>query len=99
MYALNLPHSPENKGIWERADPVEGGAGETEMTLETSYRRHPGVSDSIELSNDNGVTRQAPEISKRFLANRSGENGKPCMTLQCKRSLVKRRRCGGWKPV
>ena len=63
MYALNLPHSPENKEIWESVDPVEEGAGEMEIALWTSYRRHPGVSDSIELDNDDGVTRRASEIS------------------------------------
>ncbi len=52
MYALNLPLSPENNQFWESADPVVVGAGDTEIALYTRGFRHPGVSDSIELDND-----------------------------------------------
>ena len=48
MYALNLPHSPENYLFWESADPVTIGVGNTVGGLMTSALRHPGVSDSIE---------------------------------------------------
>ena len=61
MNALNLPLSPENKEFWECADPLVIGAGETGGALETSADRHPGVSDSIEPDNDDGVTRRASE--------------------------------------
>ncbi len=57
MYALNLTHSPENSEFWECADPLIIGAGKTECALMTSTDRHPGVADSIELDNDDGVTR------------------------------------------
>ena len=58
MYALNLIHSPEKGEFWECADPVQRGAGNTGNALETSVFQHPGVSDSIELDNDDGVTRE-----------------------------------------
>ena len=61
MYVLNLTLSPENSPFWERAYPLITGAGETEGAIETSTDRHPGVSDSIELDNDSGVTRRASE--------------------------------------
>jgi hypothetical protein len=40
------------------------GAGDTGIALKTSVFRHPGVSDSIELGNDDEVTRQASELPK-----------------------------------
>jgi hypothetical protein len=61
VYALNLTHSPENPTFWECADPLIIGAGKTEGALETSANRHPGVADSIELDNGDGVTRRASE--------------------------------------
>ena len=59
--ALNLTLSPENHVFWDCADPLIMGAGETEGALETSADRHPGVADSIEHDNDDGVTRRASE--------------------------------------
>ena len=67
MYALNLTHSPENPEFWECADPLIIGAGETEGALKTSANRHPGVSDSIEHDNDDGVTRRASEKHPKVL--------------------------------
>ena len=64
MYALNLHHSPEKGEFWECADPLQRGAGNKENALLTSVFRHPGVSDSIELDNDDGVTRRASESPK-----------------------------------
>ena len=64
MYALNLTLSPENNEFWERADPLPVGAGETEIALQTSGFRHPGISDSIELDNEDEVTRRASESPK-----------------------------------
>ncbi len=64
MYALNLIHSPEKGEFWECADPVQRGAGNTGNALETSVFQHPGVSDSIELDNDDGVTRRVPPREK-----------------------------------
>ena len=61
MNALNLTHSPENTVFWDCADPLIIGAGKTEGALETSADRHPGVADSIELDNGDGVTRRASE--------------------------------------
>ena len=58
MYALNLIHSPEKGEFWECADPVQRGAGNMESALLTSVFLHPGVSDSIELDNDDGVNRR-----------------------------------------
>ena len=43
------------------------GAGKTEGALETSTGRHPGVSDSIEHDNDDGVTRRASENHTKVL--------------------------------
>jgi hypothetical protein len=67
VYALNLTHSPENSEFWESADPLIIGAGKTEGALTTSTDRHPGVADSIEPDNDDGVTRRASERTQRFL--------------------------------
>ena len=67
MYALNLTHSPENSVFWDCADPLIIGAGKTEGALETSADRHPGVADSIEPDNDDGVTRLASESAQKFL--------------------------------
>jgi len=64
VYALNLPLSPENNQFWESADPVVVGAGDTEIALYTSGFRHPGVSDSIELDNDDEVATRASETPK-----------------------------------
>ena len=75
MYALNLTHSPENLEFWECADPLIIGAGKTEGALRTSADRHPGVADSIEFDNDDGVTRRASEITQRFLVKHSGSMG------------------------
>ena len=61
MCALNLTHSPEKKEFWECADLVDVSAGETGKAAKTSDTQPPGVSDSIELDNDNEVTRQASE--------------------------------------
>ena len=58
MNALNLPHSPEKMEFWECADLFDVSASETGMAIQTSDIRPPGVSDSIELDNDNGVTRR-----------------------------------------
>ena len=56
MEALNLPLSPEKGIFWECADLVRVSAGETGMAIQTSNTRPPGVSDSIELDNDDEVT-------------------------------------------
>lgn len=64
MNALNLTLSPEKMEFWECADPFDVGAGKTGRALETSDIRPPGVSDGIELDNDNEVTRQALEVPK-----------------------------------
>ncbi len=64
MNALNLPLSPEKMEFWECADLVDVSAGETGKAIQTSDIRPPGVSDSIELDNDNGVTRRASEGPK-----------------------------------
>ncbi len=64
MYVLNLPLSPEKTSFWECADLVDVSAGETGKAIQTSDTRPPGVSDSIELDNDNGVTRRASEYPK-----------------------------------
>ncbi len=61
MYALNLPLSPEKMDFWECADLVDVSASETGIAIQTSDIRPPGVSDSIELDNDNEVTRRASE--------------------------------------
>ena len=77
MYALNLPHSPEKMEYWECADLVDVSAGETGKALQTSNTRPPGVSDSIELENDDGVTRRASEGPKgpwRNIAGRGNSN-------------------------
>jgi hypothetical protein len=39
--ALNLTHSPENKGFWERADPLQMGAGHAVSAIETSAKPTP----------------------------------------------------------
>ena len=70
MNALNLPLSPEKTEFWECADLFDVSAGETDMAIRTSDIRPPGVSDSIELDNDNGVTRRASEKHPKVL----GEN-------------------------
>ena len=70
MYALNLPLSPEKMEFWECADLFDVSASETGMAILTSDIRPLGVSDSIELDNDNGVTRRASEKHPRVL----GEN-------------------------
>ena len=75
MYALNLTHSPENSTFWECADPLIIGAGKTEGALMTSADRHPGVSDSIELDNDDGVTRRASENHPKVLGETSQVEG------------------------
>jgi hypothetical protein len=67
VYALNLTHSPENCEFWESADPLIIGVGKTGGALRTSADRHPGVADSIEHDNDDGVTRRASESTQRFL--------------------------------
>ena len=64
MCALNLPHSPEKMQFWESADLVDVSAGETGIAVQTSDTRPPGVSDSIELDNDDEVTRRASERPK-----------------------------------
>ena len=75
MYALNLTHSPENLEFWECADPLIIGAGKTEGALETSADGHPGVADSIELDNDDGVTRRASENLPKVLGEASRIDG------------------------
>ncbi len=67
MRALNLTLSPENSVFWDCADPLIIGAGKTEGALETSADRHPGVADSIEHDNDDGVTRRASENHPKVL--------------------------------
>ena len=71
MYALNLTLSPENCEFWESADPLIIGAGKTEGAYMTSANRHPGVADSIELDNDDGVTRRASENLPKVLGEAS----------------------------
>ena len=75
MYALNLTHSPENPKFWECADPLIIGAGKTEGAFMTSADRHPGVADSIELDNDDGVTRRASENRPKVLGETSRIDG------------------------
>jgi hypothetical protein len=75
VYALNLTHSPENTNFWECADPLIIGAGKTGGALETSADRHPGVADSIELDNDDGVTRRASENHPKVLGETSQVEG------------------------
>jgi len=75
VYALNLTHSPENCEFWDCAEPLIIGAGKTEGALRTSANRHPGVADSIELDNDDGVARRASEIAQRFLVKHPGSMG------------------------
>ena len=75
MCALNLTLSPENTVFWECADPLIIGAGKTEGALEMSADRHPGVADSIELDNDDGVTRQASENRPKVLGETSRIDG------------------------
>ena len=75
MYALNLTHSPENLEFWECADPLIIGAGETEGAYMTSTNRHPGVADSIELDNGDGVTRRASENDPEVLGEASRIEG------------------------
>jgi hypothetical protein len=75
VYALNLTHSPENCEFWESADPLIIGAGNTEGALQTSADRHPGVADSIELDNDDGVTRRASENHPKVLGETSRIDG------------------------
>ena len=75
MYALNLTHSPENCVFWDCADPLIIGAGETEGALRTSADRHPGVADSIELDNDDGVTRRVSEKPPKVLGEASRVKG------------------------
>jgi hypothetical protein len=70
--ALNLPLSPEKTEFWECADLVDVSAGETGIALQTSDIRPPGVSDSIELDNDNEVTRQSIGRTQRFLVKHCG---------------------------
>ncbi len=71
----NLTHSPENCVFWECADPLIIGAGKTEGALETSADRHPGGADSIELDNDDGVTRRASENRPKVLGETSRIDG------------------------
>ena len=75
MDALNLTLSPENSVFWESADPLIIGAGETEGALKTSTDRHPGVADSIELGDDDGVTRRASENHPKVLGEASQVEG------------------------
>ena len=75
MYALNLTISPENSTFWECADPLIIGAGKTEGTFMTSASRHPGVADSIEFDNDDGVTRRASENHPKVLGETSWIGG------------------------
>ncbi len=75
MYALNLTHSPENSTFWECADPLIVGAGKTEGAIMTSADRHPGVADSIELDNDDEVTRRASENLPKVLGETSRIDG------------------------
>jgi hypothetical protein len=72
--ALNLPLSPEKAIILEGADPISLGAGNTDGALAARIVRPPGVSDSIELDNGVGVTRQVSE-NPRFLAKHPGSGG------------------------
>jgi hypothetical protein len=73
--ALNLTHSPENSTFWECADPLIIGAGKTEGAIMASANRHPGVADSIELDNDDEVTRQASENRPKVLGETSRIDG------------------------
>ncbi len=75
MYALNLTLSPENCEFWECADPLIIGAGKTEGALMTSANRHPGVVDSIERDNGDGVTRRASENHPKALGETSQIDG------------------------
>jgi len=51
------------------------GAGKTGGAIETSADRNPGVSDSIELDNDDGVTRRASEKHPKVLGEASQIGG------------------------
>lgn len=75
MYALNLTLSPENCEFRECADPLIIGAGKTEGAFMTSADRHPGVADSIELDNGDGVTRRASENHPKVLGETSQVEG------------------------
>jgi len=75
VYALNLTHSPENCVFWDCADALIIGASETEGALKTSANRHPGVADSIELDNGDGVTRRASENHPKVLGETSQVEG------------------------
>ena len=75
MYALNLTLSPENCEFWESADPLIIGAGKTEGAFTTSADRHPGAAASIELDNDDGVTRRASENRPKVLGETSRIDG------------------------
>ena len=75
MYALNLTHSPENSEFWQCADPLIIGASKTEGAFTTSADRHPGVADSIELDNDDEVTRRASENAQRSLVKHPRSKG------------------------
>jgi hypothetical protein len=57
-------HSPEKHPFWESAETMRKVAGNRGSALETSVHQPPGVSDSIELDNDDGVTRRASERPK-----------------------------------
>ena len=57
--------------FWERADPLIIGAGKTEGAIETSADRLPGVVNSIELDNDDGVTRRASETRPKVFGEAS----------------------------
>ena len=75
MDALNLTHSPENSTFWECADLLRIGAGKMEGAFTTSANRHPGVADSIEPDNDDGVTRRASENHLKVLGEASQVEG------------------------
>jgi hypothetical protein len=51
------------------------GAGKTEGAFMTSADRHPGVADSIELDNDDEVTRRASENLPKVLGETSRIDG------------------------
>ena len=70
----SAPQLRETNVFWECADPLIVGAGETEIALQASGFRHPGVPDSIELDNGDGVTRRASE-NPRFLVKHPGSMG------------------------
>jgi len=76
VYALNLPHSPENLIFWECADPLILGAGKTGGAFKTSADRHPGVADSIEFGQRRGSNQAGIGNHPKVLGETSQIEGK-----------------------